>query len=83
MNKISLGPGSALWEKGQKIGAGPKIKSASEASREVVLGGERVVALSPSPGYRPARFARRYFSYLTPFLPFSPTGEPGPRLEQN
>ena len=25
-------------------------------------------------------FTRRYFSYLTPFLPFSPTAEPGPRL---
>ena len=29
-------------------------------------------ALSPSLGYRSALFARRCFSYLTPFLPFSP-----------
>ena len=59
-----------------------KLKSTSEANQEVVWGGERVVALPPSPGYRWARFARRYFSYLTPsFLAlFSPTAEPGPRL---
>ena len=38
-------------------------------------------ALSPSPGYRSACFARRCFSYLTPFLPFSPTAEPVPRLK--
>ena len=37
----SLGPGSALSEKGQKIGVGKK-KTVSEASREVVWGGERV-----------------------------------------
>ena len=30
-------------------------------------------ALSPFPSHR-------YFSYLTPFFPFSPTEEPGPRL---
>ena len=37
-NFPSLGPGSALWEKGEKIGVGEKKKkkSASEASREVV-----------------------------------------------
>ena len=28
--------------------------------------------LSPSPGNRSARFARRYFSYLTPFFAFPP-----------
>ena len=38
-----------------------KKKSASEASREVV---------SPSPGHRSARFAHRYFSYLTQFFAF-------------
>ena len=38
-------------------------------------------ALSPSPGYGSARFARRCFSYiLTPFFVFSPTAELGPRL---
>ena len=29
-------------------------------------------ALSPSPGYRLARLARRYFSLLTPFFAFFP-----------
>ena len=43
-----------MWEKGEKIGVGEKKKSASEASREVVWGGERV-ALSPFSGYRSAR----------------------------
>ena len=36
--------------------------------------------LSPSPGYHSAHFARRYFSYLTTFVAFSPTAEPCPRL---
>ena len=44
---ISLGPGSALWEKGEKIGVGENKKSTLEASREVVWGGERVA----EPGY--------------------------------
>ena len=43
-------------------------KSVSEASREVVRRGERI----SSPRYRSARFARRYFSYLTPFFAFFP-----------
>jgi len=49
MIKISLGPGSVLWEKGEKNGCWPKTKSASEASREVVWGGERVAAPFPLP----------------------------------
>ena len=50
-----------------------KTKSTSEANREVVCGGERVVALPPSPGYRSARFARRYFPiWPLPFWPFFP-----------
>ena len=69
-------------EKKTALAKKTKLKSTSEANQEVVWGGERVVALPPSPGYRWARFARRYFSYLTPsFLAlFSPTAEPGPRL---
>ena len=47
-------------------------KSASDASRGVVWGGERV--------HCSARFVRQYFSYLTPFFVFFPTAEPGPRL---
>ena len=37
----SLGPGSALGKKGEKNRRGRKKKLASEASREVVWGGER------------------------------------------
>jgi len=44
--RYSLGPGSALWEK--------KKKSASEANREVICGGERVARPPQS------RFARRF-----------------------
>ena len=61
----SLGLGSSLGKKGKKL--------ASEASREVA-------ALSPSQDRRLARFARQYFSFLTPFLPFFTAAEPGPRL---
>ena len=39
----SLGPGSALGGKGEKNRRGQKKKLASEASQEVVWGGERVV----------------------------------------
>ena len=69
-------------KKEKKSALAKKTKSTSEANQEVVWGGERVVALPPSPGYCSARFARRYFSYLTPsFLAFfSSTAEPGPRL---
>ena len=47
-------------------------KSASDASRGVVWGGERV--------HCSAHFVRQYFSYLTPFFAFFPTAEPVPRL---
>ena len=40
----------------------------------------RLLCPFPSPGQRWTRFAHWYFSYLTPFLPFSPTAEPGSRL---
>ena len=59
------------------MGKGGK-KSASKGSPEVVLGGERVAKFHlpspppPSPGYRLARFAGQYFSYLTPFFAFFP-----------
>ena len=53
----SLRPGFALGEKGEKS-TWAKKKSASEVSREVVWGGERV--------------ARRYFSYLNPVFSFCP-----------
>ena len=42
---------------------------------------ELFAALSPSPGHRLARFGRRYFFHLTPFLPFPHTAEPGLRLD--
>ena len=47
-------------------------KSASDANRGVVWGGERV--------HCSARFVRQYFSYLTPCFAFFPTAEPVPRL---
>ena len=33
--------------------------------------------------YHSDLFVRRYFSYLTPFFPFFPSAEPGPRLPLN
>ena len=36
--------------------------------------------LSPFPGNHSAHFAHCYFSYLTPFVAFSPTAKPFPRL---
>ena len=36
--------------------------------------------LSPFPGNHSAHFAHCYFSYLTPFVAFSPTAKPCPRL---
>ena len=60
MTSASLGPRSALGEKGKNrrsLGRGK--------------GG---------PVFRWARFAHRYFSYLTPFFAFFPTAEPGPWL---
>ena len=59
----SLRPGSALWEKGEKIGVGEKKKNRRPH-------GKGSAALSPSPGYRSARFAYRYFFYLTLFFGF-------------
>ena len=35
----------------------------------------------PLPNPLSANFARGHFSYLTPFLPFSSSAEPGPRLQ--
>ena len=63
-----------MGEKGENNRRGRKKKLSREASREVVLGGEWVAPLSPSPGHRSASFARRYFFNLTPFilLPFPP-----------
>ena len=68
----SLGPSSAVG-KGKKRGEIGKIL-AREASRAVVWGGEMGGVPFPSPEYRSARFARRFFP------PFSPNAEPGPRL---
>ena len=36
--------------------------------------------LSPSPGNHSAHVTLHYFSYLTPFVAFSPTAKPCPRL---
>ena len=47
-----------------------KSAGAKKKKRERVWGGEK------------GGFARRFFSYLTPFYAFSPTAEPGPRLSQ-
>ena len=65
---ISLGPGSAFGGKREKNKtSAKKEKSMGEASRRGSLGrgkgkGGTAAALSPSPGHRWARFARRYFS---------------------
>ena len=74
----SLGPDSALWEKGEKIGVGEKKKkTASEWQKGCA-------ALSPSPGYCSAQLASLgiadIFSIWPRVLAFSPTAEPGPRL---
>ena len=71
--QFSLGPGSAM-EKKEK-------KSASEASREAVWGGKRMAPPFPLPQVTPrlASFAD-IFPIWPCFLPFSPTGEPGPGL---
>ena len=69
--KGSLGPGSALGEKRWKklAWAKKKKKKWRAKSAERYSGkGKR------APGNRSARFARRYFFYLTPFFPFSPHG---------
>ena len=71
--RCSLGSGSALWEKGEKIEIRRKKKLASEASREVFWGGERVVP-SSTPPQDTAGLASLadIFSYLTAFFAFFP-----------
>jgi len=56
------------WRKmGKKISVGEKKKKIGERSEpRGSLGRGKGGALSPSPGHRWARFAGRYFSYLTP-----------------
>ena len=67
--KGSLGPGSALGEKGEKNQRGRKKKNWRAKSAESYSGkGKR------APGNRSARFARRYFFYFTPFFAFFPYG---------
>ena len=51
----TLGPGSALREKGEKNQRGWKKKSASEASRELVWRGERVAEPGDMPLMPPIR----------------------------
>ena len=75
----SLGPGSALGEKGKKIGLSEKKKfderSEPRGSLGVVWGGETVKggALSPSPSHCWARFARPIFFVFDPvFCLFPP-----------
>ena len=58
---ISLGPGFAVGEEGEKNRRGRKKMSANEASREVVWRQERVADALAS--------ARRAFSSLTKFDP--------------
>ena len=69
-NFPSLGPDSALWEKGEEIGVCEKKKSASEASREVVWGGEMVYRPSPLPRIplRSPIFFVIFFLIWTPFF---------------
>ena len=67
-NFPSLGPGSALWEKGEKSASAKKKNSARFARREVVWGGEMVRRLFPLPRI-PLR-SPIFFLFLTPF--FSP-----------
>ena len=77
---VSLGPGSAMRERGKKRGPIGKI-SASEASPAVSWGGGKGCHSFPFPDYLSARFARRFF--FRPrwfFFPFSPNAEPGLRL---
>ena len=73
-HSVSLGPGSASGGKGEKYWRGQNKKKIGEQSEPggSLLRGEGWRSLFPSPGNRSARFALRYFSYLTPFLAFSP-----------
>ena len=69
---VSLGPGSALGEKGSKT-------SASKASRSVVWGGKGWPFPPPQTRARLTSLAD-IFLFHPIFLPFSATAEPCPRL---
>ena len=70
-HSVSLGPGSASGGKRRKKLAWAKTKIGEQSEpRGSLLRGKGW--LSPSSGNRSARFARRYFSYLTPFFAFFP-----------
>ena len=57
-------------------------RRAKRAERCSLRRGKGGAALPPPHVHRWPRFARRYFSHLTPLLPFSPTAEPGPKLRK-
>ena len=63
--QFSLGPGSAVGKKDKKIAERSELRGSLKRGK----GG---AALSPFPGYRPARFIHLYFFYLIPFFPFFP-----------
>ena len=75
-HSVSLGPGSASGGRGEKKLAWAKSKIGQQSEPRGSLlrgkGGGGSATLSPSPGNRSAPFARRYFSYLTPFFAFPP-----------
>ena len=67
--------------KREKKSALGQKKSTWEANREVVWGGKRVVALSPSSRIPLYSLRSPIFFLFDPFFClFSPTAEPGPRL---
>ena len=69
---------SLAWDQAPQWGKRRK-KSASEATREAVWGGKRVAPPFPLPQVTP-----RLASSIWPrFLPFSPTAEPGPRVNDS
>ena len=69
------------WGKGEKNRLGRKYKSVSEASREVVLGRERVAPPFPLPQATPLLVSLAdIFPILSRFLLFLTTAEPVPRL---
>ena len=74
----SLGPGSAVREKGKKRGQIGKML-ASEASPAVSWGGRKGRHSFPFPDYRSAFFFDFFFRPRW-FFSFSPNAEPGPRL---
>ena len=76
--RSSPGPGSSLGEE-RKTLAWAKKKSASEASREVAWGGERVVPpFSPlAPGTAGPALRSPIFFLFDPVFAFSSTAEPG------